>query len=98
MTRDELKSRLSGLGASPQDLDLMIQDVEKMITATIFIRFVPELTSELQEKCKGQTPDQLLEYLKEHPTEFPSLSAEQIQKIEKETWDRYFIAMEKVSV
>lgn len=96
MTHDELKTRLLACGADPSDLDIIIQDVQKMIAAKIFIRFVPELTPEVQQKFQGQTSDQVTEYLKQHPTEFPKLSTEEIQKVEEETWKSYFMAMEKV--
>lgn len=93
MTHDELKTRLLSCGADPNDLELVIQDVQKMIAAKVFIRFVPDLTPEIQQKFQGQTSDQVITYLKEHPTEFPKISNEEIQKVEEETWKSYFAAM-----
>lgn len=96
MTTEEIKTRLLAVGIDQNDLDLVIQDVHKMIAAKVFIRFVPELTPEIQQRFEGKNVDQVTEYLKQHPTEFPALSAEEVQKIEQETWAGYFAAMEHV--
>lgn len=97
MTLEEIKTRLLAVGIAPADVDLAMQDVQKMIAAKIFIRFVPDLTPEVQKKFEGQTQEQVMDYLKQHPQEFPNLSEAAVQKIEEETWASYFAAMEKVS-
>ena len=74
MTQEEIKTRLSTLGMSPADLDLAIEDVQKMIIAKVFIRFIPSLTPALQEKLKDQAPEQIVEYFKQHPSELPDFS------------------------
>lgn len=96
MVYEETKQRLLAAGIQPEEVDIAIRDVQKMIAAKIFIRFVPEITPELQQKFAGQTEDQVTEYLKQHPEEFPAISSAAVQAIEQETWASYFAAMERV--
>ena len=95
-TREELTTMLTGLGADPGDVDVIISDVQKLIVAQAFIRFVPSLTEDLQGKMKDLRPEQILDYLKQHAGEFPGLSASEIEKITEETWSGYLKRFEKV--
>jgi hypothetical protein len=96
MVYEETKQRLLAAGIQAEEVDLAIRDVQKMIAAKIFIRFVPDITPELQQRFAGQTEDQVTAYLKQHPEEFPAISPAAVEKIEQETWASYFAAMEKV--
>ena len=95
-TREELVTMLTGLGADPNDLSAIIVDVQKLIVAKAFIRFVPSLTEELQAKMKDLRPEQILDYLKEHAGEFPGISASEVEKIAEETWNEYLQRFQKV--
>lgn len=98
MTQEEIRARLSALGMPVGDLDLAIEDVQKMIIAKAFIRFIPRLTPELQQELNGKAPEQIMDYLKQNPGKLPGFSEAEIEKIVQETWDGYFTAMEKVGV
>ncbi len=95
MTKEELTIRLSALGASPNDVDLVIEDVNKIVAAWLFLRLQPIAKAPLLEMMKEMTAEQIQAYLKEHPEELGDVTDATKDEIEEKVWTQYFEVMEK---
>ena len=88
------KERLLALGAKEEDLEAMMQDVQKIIYGKIFSELAVKLTPELQAALTGKKPEELEAYLKEHPDALPGLTTIRLQEITDQTWQQYFTQLE----
>ncbi|MBP7134033.1 hypothetical protein KBA73_02345 [Patescibacteria group bacterium] len=95
MTKEELTTRLTALGANPNDIDLVIEDVNKIVAARLFLRLHPLATAPLLEKMKEMTAQQMEAYFKEHPEDLVGITNTTKDEIEQGVWTQYFEVMEK---
>lgn len=91
----ELQQRLLALGAQEVDLPLIIQDVQKMILAKLFVEISTQLTPEVEAALTDMTTEQLQVYSKEHPEVFSGLTEAAIEATTTQTWESYFAAVEQ---
>jgi hypothetical protein len=86
----DIKQRLIALGITEADVPTVMEDVQKIIFAKIFVELVPRITPELQTTIAGMSYPQLEEYLRAHPELFPGLTTEHVEEVAEQTWEGYF--------
>jgi hypothetical protein len=94
---DVLKDKLLSLGAAPEELDEIIQDVHTVVLQRVLMEYMkkvndPELT-ELMTQADGTEEElhkRLQDYAQKHTTGFPPLKEERYIEIAEQTWKEYF--------
>lgn len=91
----ELKNKLLSLGASNNDLDTIIKEVNEVVLAKVMATYLRQLSNEQIDKLKLISENGIIEYLNNHRDEFPAFSNEKFQQVYLETWENYFKAIKQ---
>jgi hypothetical protein len=91
----KVKEYLMTLGAQPEDLEDIINDVNGVVVERTVQDYLSKIENpETRTRIEKMQGEELIEYVKTHPDEFPSISEERFKEITQETWQEYFEFME----
>lgn len=94
--KNELKKKLIMLGAEESDLDEIIQDVNDIVVQRSIKEYLSTITdSAVLEATQHLSGPELVDYVKEHSSDFPPFSEERFKQIAEDTWKEYFDFMDK---
>ncbi len=91
---DELKTALMDLGATEDEVEMTVQDMNTLILERFLKEYLARVKPEDAEELLAHTDeDSLKTFLDAHKEKYPPFSENEYKALAEDTWKRYFEAM-----
>jgi len=95
MNNEEIKNKLRLLGADDKEIDIVIQDVNKIIAERVVGFYISKLSEKQREELNSLSKEDAQRFLERNRNELYPFSEDEFEKISQETWEEYFSRMSR---